>query len=71
MATSAVFPDGEVTRATTRALFTSVYVASSPEVDGVSGQYFAKSHVGVPARYARDDDAAARLWTVSETLTTP
>ena len=50
---------------------TSVYVASSPEVDGVSGQYFTKSHVGVPARYARDDDAAARLWTVSETLTTP
>jgi retinol dehydrogenase-12 len=48
---------------------TSIYVASSPEVDGVSGQYFTKSRVAVPARHARDDAAAARLWTVSETLT--
>ena len=48
---------------------TSIYVASSPDVDGVSGEYFSRSHIKAPAPHARDDAAAARLWTVSETLT--
>ena len=47
---------------------TSVYLASSPEVDGVSGEYFVKCKARQPRRWARDPEAAARLWRVSEEL---
>ncbi len=47
---------------------TSVYLASSPEVDGVSGRYFVKCKPRQPRRWARDPDAARRLWQVSEEL---
>jgi len=47
---------------------TSVYVASSPQLDGVTGQYFAKSAFAKPSKAAEDDDAARRLWAVSEQL---
>ena len=45
---------------------TSVYMASSPLVQGVSGRYFADEHEVKPAPRALDDGAAARLWEVSE-----
>jgi retinol dehydrogenase-12 len=45
---------------------TSVYLASSPEVQGVSGRYFTRQQVAKPAPQALDDAAAARLWAVSE-----
>ena len=48
---------------------TSIYLASSPEVEGVSGEYFVKCKVAKPSRRARDDEAAARLWALSEKLT--
>jgi NAD(P)-dependent dehydrogenase (short-subunit alcohol dehydrogenase family) len=47
---------------------TSVYLASSPEVDGVSGQYFVKCKSRSPRKWARDPEAARRLWQVSEEL---
>ena len=47
---------------------TSIYVASSPQLDGVTGQYFAKSALAKPAATARDDDVAARLWDVSAAM---
>jgi NAD(P)-dependent dehydrogenase (short-subunit alcohol dehydrogenase family) len=47
---------------------TSVYLASSPEVDGVSGEYFVKCRPHQPRRWAQDADAATRLWQVSEQL---
>ena len=47
---------------------TSVFLASSPEVDGVSGRYFVKCKPRQPRRWARDPDAARRLWQVSEEL---
>jgi len=47
---------------------TSVYLASSPEVDGVSGQYFVKCRPRTPRKWARDPEAARRLWSVSEEL---
>jgi NAD(P)-dependent dehydrogenase (short-subunit alcohol dehydrogenase family) len=47
---------------------TSVYLASSPDVDGVSGKYFVKSKVGRPSKAAGDDQAARRLWEISEQL---
>jgi hypothetical protein len=48
---------------------TSVYVASSPDVDGITGQYFYKCKVTGPSSAALDDEAAARLWKVSAELT--
>lgn len=48
---------------------TSVYLASSPEVEGVSGQYFARSKPKQPRRAALDREAARRLWQISEQLT--
>jgi NAD(P)-dependent dehydrogenase (short-subunit alcohol dehydrogenase family) len=48
---------------------TSVYVASAPDVEGVTGQYFARSRLAQPSRHARDDAAAGRLWDVSASRT--
>jgi NAD(P)-dependent dehydrogenase (short-subunit alcohol dehydrogenase family) len=47
---------------------TSVYLATAPGLGSVSGRYFAKEREREPARFARDDDAARRLWEVSEEL---
>ncbi|CAN5866828.1 SDR family oxidoreductase [soil metagenome] len=47
---------------------TSVYLASSPEVAGVTGQYFIKRKVVQPSRRARDDADAHTLWELSERL---
>lgn len=47
---------------------TSVYLASSPEVEGQSGGYYVRCRLTQPSRAARDDEAAERLWNVSEEL---
>jgi NAD(P)-dependent dehydrogenase (short-subunit alcohol dehydrogenase family) len=48
---------------------TSIYLASSPDVEGVTGQYFYKCRVTKPSDAALDDAAAARLWKVSTEMT--
>jgi retinol dehydrogenase-12 len=48
---------------------TSIYLASSPDVEGVSGQYFYKCRVTKPSDAALDDTAPARLWEVSAEMT--
>ncbi|MFC1483829.1 SDR family oxidoreductase [Candidatus Neomarinimicrobiota bacterium] len=48
---------------------TSVYLASSPEVEGVTGKYFANSRVKKSSRSSHDEALARRLWEVSEQLT--
>jgi retinol dehydrogenase-12 len=48
---------------------TSTYLASSLEVDGISGQYFYRCRVTKPSNAALDKAAAARLWDVSAELT--
>ena len=47
---------------------TSVYLASSPEVADVTGQYFVKCRARTPSPAARDEAAGALLWSVSEEL---
>jgi NAD(P)-dependent dehydrogenase (short-subunit alcohol dehydrogenase family) len=47
---------------------TIVWLASSPEVAGVTGQYFARRKPGALSRAAQDDTAARRLWEISEKL---
>jgi NAD(P)-dependent dehydrogenase (short-subunit alcohol dehydrogenase family) len=48
---------------------TIVYLASSPEVADVSGEYFYKCKPAAPTRAARDDRLAAELWQKSVALT--
>lgn len=44
---------------------TSLYLAASPEAEGVSGRYFARSRSVPPSRRARDTDLQERVWTMS------
>ena len=48
---------------------TSIYLASSPEVEGVSGRYFVKEKPVVSSPQSRDALAAERLWQVSVEMT--
>jgi NAD(P)-dependent dehydrogenase (short-subunit alcohol dehydrogenase family) len=48
---------------------TSVYLAISPEVEGVTGKYFAKQKPVASSLASRDEAAARRLWQLSEELT--
>jgi retinol dehydrogenase-12 len=47
---------------------TPVYLASSPEVAGITGGYFVKSRLSRPSALASDAQAAARLWALSAEL---
>ena len=48
---------------------TTIYLASSPEVEGVTGKYFSKCKDTAPTKAAQDDDAARKLWALSEKMT--
>jgi NAD(P)-dependent dehydrogenase (short-subunit alcohol dehydrogenase family) len=48
---------------------TSVYLASSAEVEGITGKYFDKCKERRPAATALENGAPERLWTISEELT--
>jgi len=48
---------------------TSVYLASSPEVEGVSGEYFYQKQCVPSSQYSYDEAAARRLWQVSAEMT--
>jgi len=46
-----------------------VYLAASPEVEGVTGQYFEETEIVNPSPEAYDEKAEARLWKVSRKMT--
>lgn len=47
---------------------TAVWLAATPEIEGVTGKYFKDRKIRAPAPQALNDDDAARLWRVSEEL---
>jgi len=47
---------------------TSIHLASAPELEGVSGRYFADKKEKQPMPHASDPALAQRLWEISETL---
>jgi retinol dehydrogenase-12 len=47
---------------------TSVHLASSPDVEGVTGEYWAGCKIRTPTAQARDDASAKKLWELSEKL---
>jgi retinol dehydrogenase 14 len=48
---------------------TFIYLASSPEVEGVTGGYFARRRPRRSSKRSYDQELAGRLWRVSEELT--
>ena len=48
---------------------TSIHLASAPELEHVTGQYFANSRPKRSSSRSYDDAVAARLWDVSCELT--
>jgi NAD(P)-dependent dehydrogenase (short-subunit alcohol dehydrogenase family) len=46
-----------------------LYVATSPELEGVTGEYFTKMHEAKSSQESYEDDSAKRLWQISEQLT--
>lgn len=54
-----------VARSPEKGAETSIYLASSPSVEGLSGEYFYNSHVVLAAPQANDMAVARRLWAVS------
>ena len=54
-----------------RGAATSVYLASSPEVEGVTGRYFVNRQPKTSNRASYDTATAARLWQVSSDLVGP
>jgi len=46
-----------------------LYLAASPELKGVTGEYFKETEMVNPSPAAYDEKVAARLWRVSEELT--
>jgi len=47
---------------------TAIYLASSPEAEGVSGKYFAQCTPKESSKLSYDKDAARRLWSISEEM---
>jgi retinol dehydrogenase 14 len=47
---------------------TSIYLASSPEVEGISGKYFVRSKTKQSSKASYDETAQKRLWQISESL---
>ena len=47
---------------------TSIHLAESPDVEGVSGRYFTNCREKRPAAHAADQTNAGRLWEISEAL---
>jgi NAD(P)-dependent dehydrogenase (short-subunit alcohol dehydrogenase family) len=50
---------------------TTCYVATSPDLNTVSGAYFVDCRIATPGPCMQDDAMAAKLWEVSEELTRP
>ncbi|MBC7476303.1 MAG: SDR family oxidoreductase [Candidatus Sericytochromatia bacterium] len=47
---------------------TQIFLATSPEVEGVTGEYYSKKKIAPIAKEAKDEDVAKRLWDVSEKM---
>lgn len=48
---------------------TSIYLASSPEVEGINGKYFKKQQPVPLPKLAQDEATTQRLWQISEEMT--
>lgn len=58
-----------LTKSSSQGAETSIYLASSPDVEGVTGKYFADSKETRSSPASHDEEAAKRLWEISEQMT--
>jgi NAD(P)-dependent dehydrogenase (short-subunit alcohol dehydrogenase family) len=58
-----------LTKSNAQGAATSIYLASSPDVEGVTGKYFADSKETPSSPASHDEEAAKRLWEISEQMT--
>ena len=56
-------------RSPERAARTSLFLAASPQVEGVTGRFFIGGRPAALARHAEDPELRRELWELSETLT--
>jgi retinol dehydrogenase-14 len=47
----------------------TIYLASSPELSGITGKYFVKREPALSSDLSYSEEVARRLWEVSERLT--
>jgi NAD(P)-dependent dehydrogenase (short-subunit alcohol dehydrogenase family) len=52
-----------------RGALTSIYLASSPEIEGITGKYFDKCRAIPSVKISYDQDVQERLWRISEEWT--
>lgn len=57
-----------ILKSPSRGAATSIYLASSPEVEGVTGRYYANEKPTSSSKASQDTAIAARLWAVSAEL---
>ena len=57
-----------ISQASRYALRALAYLAASPALEGVNGEYFDQQRQRRPSRAARDEETADRLWEVSADL---
>ena len=48
---------------------TSIFLASSPEVEGITGKYFTKKKAKPSSKDSYNEEYAKRLWEISKELT--
>ena len=48
---------------------TSVYLCSSNDVEGITGEYFYNCKIAKTTKWARSEEDADRLWNLSKELT--
>ena len=48
---------------------TAIYLASSPEVEGISGKYFADKKAIQSSAESYEEESAKRLWDVCSSMT--
>ncbi|MHA1460653.1 MAG: hypothetical protein ACTSO8_04145 [Promethearchaeota archaeon] len=48
---------------------TSIFLASSPEVEGITGKYYAKKEIKPSSKESYKEEHAKRLWEISEKMT--
>lgn len=60
---------GPFTKSNAEGAATSIYLASSPEVEGVTGKYFADCKEVPSSAASHDVEAQKRLWEISEQMT--
>jgi len=57
------------TKSNAQGAATSIHLATSPDVEGVTGKYFADSKETPSSAASHDEEAARRLWKLSEKMT--